>query len=247
MSFKQIISNLILFYSFTVTHKMRSVPLIFFFTWNVIISNEISLALAGDECSSNSDCSSGSVCCAGINGKSCQFSSCFDHDCKTDGDCGGVAECCRSKKCVQVGCLECHSNSYCASSEYCCQHRYIDDHNVCRRSCVGETCHSSRDCGGPGEYCGSNKICKKSAIYLAGWVIPVSVVGSIFFAIVSGGIFLHRWFQRPSRRQTVVNPVGTTAAAIAHHERATRDAVQPPVYNRPVPYFNQAKVTPTQP
>ena len=224
---------------------MPCVPLIFYFTWNVIFLNEICLALAGNECSSNSDCSAGGVCCTGLSGRSCQVFSCSGHHCSTDGDCGGVAECCRSNQCGSFGCLECHSNSDCASSEYCCQHRYIDDHNVCRRSCVGETCHSSRDCGGPGEYCASNNLCKESAIHLAGWIIPLSVIGLLLLAVVCGGIFVHRWFQRPSRRQTLVNSVGPTTAVIALQEGVTHNSRPPPVYNSPPPYFNQAKTVPT--
>lgn len=224
---------------------MTSIALIFLFTWNVIFLNEIYLALAGNECSSNSDCSAGQVCCTGFSGSSCQVFTCFGRHCSTDGDCGGVAECCRFNRCGRFGCVECHSNSYCASSEYCCQHRYIDDHNVCRRSCVGETCHSSSDCGGPGEYCASNNLCKKSAIHLAGWVIPICVIGLLLFAVVCAVFFLHRWFQRRFRRHNVVNCVGPSTAVTALQEMATHNSLPPPAYNSPTPYFNQAKTVTT--
>jgi hypothetical protein len=132
------------------------------FTCNAIL---IGLPLAEGTCSSNSDCRgkfSNNVCCGRrLYGRSCATDSCVGYSCSIDGDCGGKDECCILNKCTKYGCVECHSNSDCASSEYCCKHQYLNDHNVCRRSCVGETCHSSLDCGFPMEYCASNNKCRE--------------------------------------------------------------------------------------
>lgn len=59
-----------------------------------------------------------------------------------------------------IGCPECFNNSACGVSEYCCELQYLNDINVCRRNCIGESCHSNLDCGGPGECCRGNKCVK---------------------------------------------------------------------------------------
>ena len=132
-------------------------------TWNVIFMYETGMVQAQNQCNVNADCSNTNmVCCEGYfhnRRKSCQFFSCFGRHCLTDGDCGGKGECCKSHQCVTLGCPECQLHSDCATSEYCCKHRYNNDHNVCRRSCVRETCHSSNDCA-VGECCLFNKCVK---------------------------------------------------------------------------------------
>ncbi|XP_028396916.1 prestalk protein-like [Dendronephthya gigantea] len=117
-------------------------------------------------CNSNSDCRDevfpDKLCCRGYRNtrRSCYDQpSCVGRFCWTDGDCGGKDECCISNKCAVFGCKECNSSLACALFEYCCEHQYLNDHNICRRSCVGETCHSSWDCGGLGEFCDSNNVC----------------------------------------------------------------------------------------
>ncbi len=286
---------------------------------------KIGLPLAEGSCSSTFDCHSNifsKVCCDG----SCSSESCLGDFCLTDGDCGGKDECCISNKCTTYGCSECESHSDCGSSEYCCKHRYTNDHNVCRRSCVGETCHSSSDCapreycpsskicwefsrscstdsdcrgdheccksfkcgivgcpvctsnsdcsssaycctrdnvclsscvgekcyddsdcGGPQEYCNSNTTkCEKSVTTLAGWVIPVVVVGIILFLIVVGAVWGYRCCHGSSRRGVVVRerPVRRTAAIIAIRETEIR-TTSPPAHNYPPPsYYNQGQEFP---
>ena len=236
------------------------VSLIFIFILPLMFFNEIGLSLANayDECDSNSDCSRGisnKVCCGGLfhdSGRSCRYSSCSGHYCSTDGDCGGVGECCKSNQCDTFGCRECYSNYDCATSEYCCKHRYINDHNVCRRSCVGETCHSNSDCGGPGEYCNSNNRCNEYNTYIAvtGWVIPVFVVGALLFAIVAGGVFVYRYFmKRPHRVTARVRPAERVRPAIiALQDTQIHSNPPAPPYNcYPPPYFNKDQVVPPQP
>ena len=165
--------------------KMARTSLLSLLTWSVIFMYGTNRAVAQDECNVNADCNNVfKVCCKGflnIRRKTCQFFSCLGRHCVKDGDCGGKGECCNSQhQCVTFGCPECHSHSHCAPSEYCCKQRFINDHNVCRRSCVGETCHSSSDCGGPREYCDANSRCTKSdnSTTFAGWAIAIVVIGN---------------------------------------------------------------------
>ena len=139
---------------------MSRLSLVLFFLWSTLFLVEIWLPLAEGTCRSNFDCRSNffsKVCCYG----SCSGNSCVGKFCLTDGDCGGKDECCSLNVCGTYGCTECRSNFDCGLSEYCCKHRYHNDHNVCRRSCAGETCHSSDDCGGPKEYCTWSKECRR--------------------------------------------------------------------------------------
>ena len=152
---------------------MLGVLVILFFTWRVMFMSEIQPSLALDKCTSNSNCRNllgRNVCCAKSRPKwsslssrsqdGCVSSSCVGERCITDGDCGGKGECCGIlSKCTTYGCSECKSNNDCGFNLYCCKHRYNSDHNVCRRSCIGETCSSDSDCGPSDEYCISRKIC----------------------------------------------------------------------------------------
>ena len=224
--------------------------LVFIFTLHAIFLNGIDLSLARDECNSNSDChSSISVCCAGPvrdSDRSCWFGSCTNHYCSTDGDCGGVGECCMSNQCGTFGCRECYSNSDCAFSEYCCKHRYINDHNVCRRSCIGETCHSDSDCGGPGEYCDGNNKCSESNIIVRVWVAPVLVVGLLLFVFVGGGVFGRRYFlKRPQRVARRVLPAAERATAIIALQETHMSSNPPAPVCYPPPYFNKDPALPT--
>ncbi|XP_028396918.1 keratin-associated protein 5-3-like [Dendronephthya gigantea] len=142
------------------------------FLLNAILMGKFGLVSGQSTCTSNSDCVSSyysnKVCCKGYaykgygyTSRKCYYGSslCVGRYCTTDGDCGGKNECCKSNKCTTSGCSNCYSNSNCGFSEYCCKQRYSYDKHVCRRSCVGETCNSSSDCGGSSEYCDFNKKC----------------------------------------------------------------------------------------
>ena len=60
----------------------------------------------------------------------------------------------------------CYSDFSCKSSifpKYCCERKYPED-NVCKYSCVGESCILHSDCA-PNEYCcGSNDRCATSCV-----------------------------------------------------------------------------------
>ncbi|XP_028396919.1 keratin-associated protein 5-3-like [Dendronephthya gigantea] len=147
---------------------MSFVSMTFLFLLNAMYMGQFGLVLGQTTCTSNSNCvSSYSICCKGYvhqgygyTSSKCRYgSNCVGRYCTTDGDCGGKNECCKSNKCTTSGCSNCNSNYNCALFEYCCKQRYYYDKHVCRRSCVGETCHSNSDCGGLSEYCNSNKKC----------------------------------------------------------------------------------------
>ena len=139
------------------------------------------------DCYLNSDCSKNEYCCrrkygrnvcrrncvgetcrsildCGDDSEYCSFDTCSyaNKNCLKNSDCKHDGECCIFGQCVTTGCpTECLSNVNCLSSTYCCKRQYLNNKNVCLRSCVEETCHSSFDCGGPGEYCTRNNICWK--------------------------------------------------------------------------------------
>ena len=110
---------------------------------------------------------------------------------------------------------ECRFDHECPSSfskEYCCDRKYPED-NICKTSCIGETCISNSDCAknefccnGPyhgicgkscvgkkctsdyncatGECCDSDDKCSTDdCVVLAGWIIAVIVI-SVIVAVV---------------------------------------------------------------
>ena len=174
---------------------MRTAPLIFLLTWTVILINETSLVKAQNQCNVNADCfNTNMVCCrecslCAVRRKSCRYFNCLGRYCLTDADCGGKGERCKSNNCVNYGypmVSQCFSNLNCPISQYCCNRGSLS--NVCRHSCVGETCLSNSGCGGPGEHCDSNFKCSTSTTTnsatnsssLAGWVIGIIVTGKYY-------------------------------------------------------------------
>ena len=114
---------------------------------NVILISEFHVTLAEDECSTNSECEFlglpelSPVCCKGSSRDSertCLVLNCKYRYCITDGDCGGMDECCLNNNCaVSNRCPQCTTNSHCAPSEYCCKRDIFV-------SCVGEKCNGDR-------------------------------------------------------------------------------------------------------
>ena len=96
----------------------------------------------------------------------------------------------------------------------------------------------------------TNVIHEEYNITVLSWSIPVLVVGLLLFAIVVGGVFVYRYFQKPSRRGTVqpVRPAERTTAIIALQETQMHSSSSAPAYNcPPPPYFNQGQGLPPQP
>ena len=144
------------------SEKMSGGLIVLLFTWHVILMIEIDIVYA--KCTSNSNCRNNpfhKVCCAkALTESGCFQRSCVGEFCTSDGDCGGKGECCKFNKCTTDNCPECKSHSHCGPFLYCCQHRFSFEHNVCRRSCIGETCHSDSDCAVPlNNYCLTSKTC----------------------------------------------------------------------------------------
>lgn len=182
---------------------MLKVSLILLFAWNLVcIFQETAVATAQGECSTNSDCHSQysqfrQVCCKLKYRNStgtCRPLSCYGLYCFTDGDCGGIRECCVCNTCKNHNsCPRCNTNSECAFGEYCCKQGYFSGKNyisanVCRRSCVGEICFVDKDCSGPAEYCNTEKKCAKSssAALFPRWAIALLVIGGLGFAVLCG-------------------------------------------------------------
>ena len=106
-------------------------------------------------CTSNSNCITGHYCCKKRYWY--ELSECSTHcigkSCTTSEDCGAPNECCISNKCVDRGCSGCTSNSNCITGHYCCKKRYRYELSECSTHCIGKSCTTSNDCGGPDEIC----------------------------------------------------------------------------------------------
>ncbi|CAB4005250.1 Hypothetical predicted protein [Paramuricea clavata] len=116
-----------------------------------------------DKCTSNSECNLDQYCCkkkSSYWGDSCA-QSCVGEICRIDDDCGSRNECCISNKCVDRGCSGCTTNANCSSGHYCCKKRqwYVGEFSECSAHCIGKSCSTSNDCGGPGETCDSDNRC----------------------------------------------------------------------------------------
>ena len=216
---------------------MSGITFIFLLTWNGMFLASIDVAVAKDECNSNSDCTSAvrDVCCAGnysSDDRECRSDSCSGQYCLTDGDCGGKGECCKFNKCVIYNCTECHHNSDCVNSEYCCKLRRSADVNVCRRSCIGESCYSDRDCGGPQEKCDWNK-CAKSTSTSAGdssnsgaWVLGVFLT----MVVLGCSLVVYLWCRcrrKPPRQTRQLHQSQSTAAIISYKKTNSRATLHP--------------------
>ena len=108
-------------------------------------------------CQKNDECGYRQSCCnvKQLAGQRFCNSSCVGAGCAVDTDCA-QHECCHERKCVKCSSLECYSNSDC-SSGYCCRGGYSSDESRCIVvGCIGQTCGTSRDCGGVNECCRDN-------------------------------------------------------------------------------------------
>ena len=196
-------------------------------------------AIEEDQCTVNAECGSNFghvriVCCLSRNGaRKCQYNHCLREICLTDGDCGGISECCRNNVCTNDNCLRCNSNSNCAISEYCCKQGYIP--NVCRRSCVGELCIADSDCSGPGEYCDVDKKCAKSPspTQLPCWGVALIVAGIIWFLFTFGVCLYCRYCKKTFRSDTQnIADNDTTITLEETNSHTTRPlATPPPLYD----------------
>ena len=135
--------------------------------FSVLVLNNINFVQCVDKCKIHADCNPyGTVyCCGGLflygvnNNKqrSCTISSCLNHYCSTEKDCGDSTMCCRSNRCVNKGCSGCNKNADCYSYYVCCKKTFPFNQTICAASCLRQTCNFNDDCAGYGECCRSGK------------------------------------------------------------------------------------------
>ena len=145
-----------------------------------------------DKCKSNSDCNSNQYCCQKADVKNwldigCA-QSCVGAICSTREDCGPQNECCISNKCVDRGCSGCTTNSNCSTGHYCCKKREWYELSECSADCIGKSCGTRDDCGGPGEICNSDHRC--AIILLPPWLIAVITVSGVGVVLLIAGMLL---------------------------------------------------------
>ena len=135
--------------------------------FSVIVLSRINFVRCADACKTHADCNpyGGSwFCCGGYilfgstdKDRSCTYTSCLNHYCSIDNDCGDSIMCCRSDKCVNKGCSGCTRNSECYSSQVCCRKTFPFNQTVCAANCLKQTCNFNDDCAGSRECCRSGK------------------------------------------------------------------------------------------
>ena len=140
--------------------------------FSVIVSvSNIDFVQCSDQCKVHADCNrNGSVlplyCCGGLIGnkirdRNCTYSSCLNHYCSTDSDCGNSTMCCRSEMCVNKGCSGCRQNTDCDIRHVCCKKTFSFDQTVCAVNCLNKTCNFNDDCARHGECCRSGRCVNK--------------------------------------------------------------------------------------
>ena len=118
--------------------------------------------------------------------------SCVGEICSTNEDCGAPNECCISNKCVDRGCSGCTSNSDCSTGQYCCKKRQWYELSGCSAHCIGKSCNTNDDCGGPDETCNSDHRCTDIRIFQP-WVIVVITVSLVVLLIGIGILVVVVW------------------------------------------------------
>ncbi|XP_028399898.1 keratin-associated protein 5-3-like [Dendronephthya gigantea] len=149
-----------------------------------------------EKCASDSECNLDEYCCNKRQrywGDNCA-KTCVGELCTTDRDCGARNECCISNKCVDRGCSGCITNSNCSTGHYCCKEgqSYSDKISVCSVNCIGKFCRTTKECGGPGETCGSSNKCAvqtskaSSTNSFPPWLIAVLTISLVVFFTAVG-------------------------------------------------------------
>ena len=184
---------------------------------------------SNDDCAGQGECCRSGKCTTGCDGKCTADSECDldqyccktkqstywrdDHCAKTcvgemcriDSDCGARNECCISGKCVDRGCSGCVNNSDCSTGHYCCKKRqwYTNELSECSANCIGKSCGTNDDCGGPDETCASNYECaveqKSDTSSFPPWLIAVLTVSLILFFVAVGILVAVVWYFQKKR------------------------------------------------
>ena len=168
-----------------------------------------------ETCKSDSDCKRiipyETHCCRDLvknSNLSCQnLSSCIDHFCEDDTDCG--QECCILHRCEE--CPMCSSRKGCVKGKFCCAKINNKKHRHCRSSCLGSSCFSNNECLSHGlcclqKTCTVNSECMPDEYSNAIIAIFASAltISFIFFMFVL--VFILFKFKRKSRRRRRVAP-----------------------------------------
>ena len=191
-------------------NKMRSL---------VLLNFTLTLAqVLGDyqTCKSDSDCKRiipyETHCCRDFvkdSNLSCHnISTCTDHFCEDDTDCG--QECCVLHECKD--CLKCISHSDCVEEKLCCGKLRDRKYGHCRSSCLGSSCWSNEECSSHGlccfqKTCTVNSECvpdEYSNIVIA---IFASAITSCFIFFIFVLVFIVFKFKKKSRRRRRIAPL----------------------------------------
>ena len=154
-----------------------------------------------DKCTLNSECTQGQYCCkkkTGYYGYDSCARSCVSEICSRNEDCGSPNECCISNKCVDRGCSGCTTNSNCSTGQYCCKKRHSYELSECSDHCIGKSCNTNDDCGGPDETCHSDRTCKKVPL-LPPWAVAVLKVSLVVLLFAIGVLLAVFWYRRRRR------------------------------------------------
>ena len=100
-----------------------------------------------------------------------------------------------------------YSNANCSTGHYCCKKRqwYVGEFGVCSEHCIGKSCSTSDDCGGPGETCNSYHRCafnqnsNTASNSLPSWMIAVITVSLVVFLITVGLVLAVFWYVKKKR------------------------------------------------
>ena len=145
---------------------------------------------------------------------------------------------------------ECVYDSQCFG--YCCDRKYPED-NVCRFSCIGESCIVNSDCAS-GECCNSDDKCATDCDVviegLAAWVIAVIVIGVIVVIVIPIAVVVFccccaaAASTRSAHGGVIVSQpatTGTTVFSTQQQPQYPAQQGQPMVYfPNPQPYPNQS-------
>ena len=127
---------------------------------------------------------------------------------------------------------ECYSDIYCGYSRFCCKRRY-PEYNVCRYSCIGQSCDYDDDCATGETCCDSDGKCKSGDCDvndvikgLAGWVVAIIVISIIVGLVIPVAVLICRCCcaARAARGGVTVAQVqpvttGTIVLANQQHQR----------------------------
>ncbi|CAB4012675.1 Hypothetical predicted protein [Paramuricea clavata] len=146
---------------------------------------------------------------------------------------------------------ECFSDSQCFG--YCCDRKYPDD-NVCRFSCIGESCIINSDCA-PGECCNSDDKCATDCDVviedLAGWIVAVIVIGVIVVIVIPIGVVVFccccaaSVSTRSAHGGVIVSQPATTGTTVFSTQQQQQQQY-PAQQGQPMAYFQNPQPYPNQ-